>query len=151
MNSMIQYFTAILFIIISGCSASNGINNPDLTGSNETVFAVGYASISEQNGRTQEEKSLRAMRASKLDAYRELSEQIYGLRISATTSLSNQQLGPENTNGAVDGIIRGAKVIRSYPVGDSYVTEMELNLGLMERMKQHGEVFHVPNNQQVMF
>lgn len=91
------------------------------------------------------------MRASKLDAYRELSEQIYGLRISATTSLSNQQLGPENTDGAVDGVIRGAKVIRSYPVGDSYVTEMELNLGLMERMKQHGEVFHVPNNQQVMF
>ncbi|WP_239995565.1 hypothetical protein [Photobacterium phosphoreum] len=48
-------------------------------------------------------------------------------------------------------MIRGAKVTRSYPVGDSYVTEMELNLGLMERMKQHGEVFHVPNNQQVMF
>ena len=130
---------------------SNSATNPDLTRSNEIVFAVGYASISEQNGRTQEEKSLRAMRASKVDAYRELSEQIYGLRISATTSLSNQQLGPENTDGAVDGIIRGAKVVRSYPVGDSYVTEMELNLGLMERMKQHGEVFHVPNNQQVMF
>ncbi|MEC6795984.1 flagellar biosynthesis protein FlgP [Photobacterium sp. S4TG1] len=148
---MIKWLIMVLLILISGCSASNSGSNPDLTHSNERVFAVGYASISEQNGRTQEEKSLRAMRASKVDAYRELSEQIYGLRISATTSLSNQQLGPENTNGAVDGIIRGAKVIRSYPVGDSYVTEMELNLGLMERMKQHGEVFHVPNNQQVMF
>ncbi|KAE8176565.1 LPP20 family lipoprotein [Photobacterium carnosum] len=148
---MSKWLAVMLLIVISGCSASNSATNPDLTRSNERVFAVGYASISEQNGRTQEEKSLRAMRASKLDAYRELSEQIYGLRISATTSLSNQQLGPENTDGAVDGIIRGAKVIRSYPVGDSYVTEMELNLGLMERMKQHGEVFHVPNNQQIMF
>ncbi|MCD9500669.1 LPP20 family lipoprotein [Photobacterium phosphoreum] len=148
---MTKWLTVMLLVAISGCSASNGALIPDLTNSNEMVFAVGYASISEQNGRTQEEKSLRAMRASKLDAYRELSEQIYGLRISATTSLSNQQLGPENTDGAVDGVIRGAKVIRSYPVGDSYVTEMELNLGLMERMKQHGEVFHVPNNQQVMF
>ncbi|KJG11084.1 flagellar protein FlgP [Photobacterium kishitanii] len=148
---MTQWLIVILLVVISGCSTSNGGLNPDLTHSNEIVSAVGYASISEQSGRTQEEKSLRAMRASKLDAYRELSEQIYGLRISATTSLSNQQLGPENTDGAVDGIIRGAKVIRSYPVGDSYVTEMELNLGLMERMKQHGEVFHVPNNQQVMF
>ena len=148
---MSKWLAVMLLIVISGCSASNSATNPDLTRSNERVFAVGYASISEQNGRTQEDKSLRAMRASKLDAYRELSEQIYGLRISATTSLSNQQLGPENTDGAVDGIIRGAKVIRSYPVGDSYVTEMELNLGLMERMKQHGEVFHVPNNQQVMF
>lgn len=148
---MTKWLTVMLLVAISGCSASNCALTPDLTNSNEMVFAVGYASISEQNGRTQEEKSLRAMRASKLDAYRELSEQIYGLRISATTSLSNQQLGPENTDGAVDGVIRGAKVIRSYPVGDSYVTEMELNLGLMERMKQHGEVFHVPNNQQVMF
>ena len=148
---MTKWLTVMLLVAISGCSASNGALTPDLTNSNEMVFAVGYASISEQNGRTQEEKSLRAMRASKLDAYRELSEQIYGLRISATTSLSNQQLGPENTDGAVDGVIRGAKVIRSYPIGDSYVTEMELNLGLMERMKQHGEVFHVPNNQQVMF
>ncbi|CEO40008.1 flagellar biosynthesis protein FlgP [Photobacterium kishitanii] len=148
---MTQWLIVMLLVVISGCSTSNGGLNPDLTHSNEIVSAVGYASISEQSGRTQEEKSLRAMRASKLDAYRELSEQIYGLRISATTSLSNQQLGPENTDGAVDGIIRGAKVIRSYPVGDSYVTEMELNLGLMERMKQHGEVFHVPNNQQVMF
>ncbi|PST96937.1 LPP20 family lipoprotein [Photobacterium iliopiscarium] len=148
---MSKWLAVMLLIVISGCSASNSATNPDLTRSNEIVFAVGYASISEQNGRTQEEKSLRAMRASKVDAYRELSEQIYGLRISATTSLSNQQLGPENTDGAVDGIIRGAKVVRSYPVGDSYVTEMELNLGLMERMKQHGEVFHVPNNQQVMF
>ncbi|MCD9468433.1 LPP20 family lipoprotein [Photobacterium iliopiscarium] len=148
---MTKWLTIMLLILISGCSTSNNSIYPDLTNSNEIVFAVGYASISEQNGRTQEEKSLRAMRASKVDAYRELSEQIYGLRISATTSLSNQQLGPENTDGAVDGIIRGAKVVRSYPVGDSYVTEMELNLGLMERMKQHGEVFHVPNNQQVVF
>lgn len=148
---MTKCLIMVLLILISGCSSSNSGTHPNLTNSNERVFAVGYALISEQNGRTQEEKSLRAMRASKVDAYRELSEQIYGLRISATTSLSNQQLGPENTNGAVDGIIRGAKVIRSYPVGDSYVTEMELNLGLMERMKQHGEVFHVPNNQQVMF
>ncbi|SMY14879.1 LPP20 family lipoprotein [Photobacterium aquimaris] len=148
---MMKWLAVMLLVAVSGCSTSNNGLNSNLTHSNELVSAVGYASISEQNGRTQEEKSLRAMRASKLDAYRELSEQIYGLRISATTSLSNQQLGPETTDGAVDGIIRGAKVIRSYPVGDNYVTEMELNLGLMERMKQHGEVFHVPNNQQVMF
>ncbi len=34
----------------------NGGLNPDLTHSNEIVSAVGYASISEQSGRTQEEK-----------------------------------------------------------------------------------------------
>ncbi|PHZ59129.1 flagellar biosynthesis protein FlgP [Photobacterium leiognathi] len=146
---------AAAILLLSGCSNTSSVGTkppgPDLTQSKDVIQAVGYASISEQKGRTKEEKSIRAMRASKLDAYRELSEQIYGLRISATTSLDDQQLGYENTDGAVDGVIRGAKVIRSYPVGDSYVTEMELNIGLMERMKQHGEVFHVPNKQEVMF
>lgn len=145
---------AVAMLWLSGCSSSStggAHTGTDLTQSKEIIQAVGYASISEQKGRTKEEKSIRAMRASKLDAYRELSEQIYGLRISATTSLDDQQLGYEMTEGAVDGVIRGAKIIRSYPVGDSYVTEMELNIGLMERMKQHGEVFHVPNKQEVMF
>ncbi len=37
------------------------------------------------------------------------------------------------------------------PVGDSYVHRKWSSIGLMERMKQHGEVFHVPNKQEVMF
>ncbi|EAS44520.1 flagellar biosynthesis protein FlgP [Photobacterium profundum] len=117
----------------------------------DIVTAVGYATISEQRGRTNEEKRIRAMRASKIDAYRELTEQVYGMRISARAEMDDQQLGVESTDGAVDGIIRGAKVISSYPVGDSYVTEMELDLSVMDRMKKHGEVYHVPTNQETMF
>jgi len=71
--------------------------------------------------------------------------------IIARAEMDDQQWGVESTDGAVDGIIRGAKVISSYPVGDSYVTEMELDLSVMERMKKHGEVYHVPTNQETMF
>ncbi len=53
---MTQWLIVILLVVISGCSTSNGGLNPDLTHSNEIVSAVGYASISEQSGRTQEEK-----------------------------------------------------------------------------------------------
>ena len=87
-----------------------------------TLVAVGYATISEQKGRNDEERRVRAMRASKIDAYRELAEQVYGMRISGRAELQDQRLGVENTSGAVDGVIRGAEVVRSYPVGDSYVT-----------------------------
>ncbi|MGF1691140.1 LPP20 family lipoprotein [Photobacterium kagoshimensis] len=140
-----RIWMAAILLLLVGCQPLVEIRDDDV------ITAVGYASISEQRGRTLEEKQVRAMRASKIDAYRELTEQVYGMRISARAGMEDQQLGVENTDGAVDGIIRGARVIRSYPVGDSYVTEMEVDLKTMERMKDHGEVFHVPSNQETMF
>lgn len=140
-----RYWFLLVFFVLAGCQPLTEIRNDDL------ITAVGYASITEQRGRTVEEKRVRAMRASKIDAYRELTEQVYGMRISARAGMEDQQLGIENTDGAVDGIIRGAEVIRSYPVGDSFVTEMQLDLRKMDRMKEHGEVYHVPTNQETMF
>ena len=69
----------------------------------EILVAVGYASVSEQTGRTTEEKRVRAMRASKIDAYRELAEQVYGMRVSGRAELADQRLGVVSTTGAVDG------------------------------------------------
>ncbi|WP_407676546.1 LPP20 family lipoprotein [Photobacterium obscurum] len=142
---MMRYWFLLVLFALAGCQPLTEMRNEDL------LTAVGYASISEQRGRTIEEKRVRAMRASKIDAYRELTEQVYGMRISARAGMEDQQLGVENTDGAVDGIIRGAEVIRSYPVGDSFVTEMQLDLRKMDRLKQHGEVFHVPTNQETIF
>lgn len=112
------------------------------------LSAVGYASISEQKGRDEEEKQVRAMRASKMDAYRELAEQVYGLRVSARADLTDQRLGTELTSGAVDGVIRGAEVVRSYKVGDSYVTELRLDVKKMDRLRDYGEVQQVPEKRQ---
>ncbi|MCG7498469.1 flagellar biosynthesis protein FlgP [Vibrio sp. Of7-15] len=141
------WFLGAFLLGLVGCQPLTTMRADDI------ITAVGYAPISEQRGRTEEEKKIRAMRASKVDAYRELTEQVYGLRISGRADLADQQLGVENTSGAVDGVIRGAEVIRSYPVGDSYVTELKLDLRKMEKMKNHGEVFEVPekNQRQTLF
>lgn len=40
--------------------------------------AIGYAPISSQRGESDSMKLIMAMKASKLDAYRELTEQVYG-------------------------------------------------------------------------
>ncbi|MFB9134995.1 flagellar assembly lipoprotein FlgP [Vibrio sp. AK197] len=114
----------------------------------EWLTAVGYASISEQKGRNDEEKQVRAMRASKIDAYRELAEQVYGMRVSGRAALQDQRLGTELTSGAVDGVIRGAEVVRSYKVGDSYVTELRLDINKMNRLRDYGEVQQVPEKRQ---
>ncbi len=114
----------------------------------EILVAVGYASISEQSGRNDEERRVRAMRASKIDAYRELAEQVYGMRVSGRAQLEDQRLGVESTSGAVDGVIRGAEIVRSYPVGDSYVTELRLDIRKMDKLRDYGEVQQIPEKRQ---
>ncbi|PJC86006.1 flagellar biosynthesis protein FlgP [Vibrio sp. HA2012] len=137
-------FLAIIamVIVVSGCQPLQAMRDDNV------LVAVGYASISEQKGRTDEEKRVRAMRASKIDAYREMAEQIYGMRVSGRADLKDQRLGEERTSGAVDGVIRGAEVIRSYPVGDSYVTELQLDIDKMDRLRDYGEVQQVPKKRQ---
>lgn len=129
-------------LIMVGCQPLNTMR-PD-----DWLTAVGYASISEQIGRNEEEKQVRAMRASKIDAYRELAEQVYGMRVSGRADLKDQRLGTERTSGAVDGVIRGAEVVRSYKVGDSYVTELRLDIQKMNKLRDYGEVQQVPEKRQ---
>ena len=52
-----------------------------------TISAVGYAPISAQRGQDDSTKMLMALKASKLDAYRELTEQVYGQKVDEDISL----------------------------------------------------------------
>lgn len=139
MKKLIFVVAALLLV---GCQPLQNMRPGDY------LVAVGYASISEQKGRNDEERRIRAMRASKIDAYRELAEQVYGMRVSGRAELEDQRLGTERTSGAVDGVIRGAEVVRSYPVGDSYVTELQLDIRKMEQLRNYGEVQAVPEKRQ---
>ncbi|WP_372436268.1 flagellar assembly lipoprotein FlgP [Vibrio metschnikovii] len=141
MRSPLLFFLTIV-ILLTGCQPLQAMREDDW------LTAVGYASISEQRGRDDEEKQVRAMRASKIDAYRELAEQVYGMRVSGRADLHDQRLGTELTSGAVDGVIRGAEVVRSYKVGDSYVTELRLDIRKMDRLRSYGEVQQVPEKRQ---
>lgn len=138
-------FMVLALSLLTACQPLTTIRSEDL------LSAVGTASISAQRGDTLEEKQFRAMRASKLEAYKELSEQVYGVRVSGVMQLNDQALEVDRTNGSVDGIIRAAEVISSYKVGDSYVTELQLNLRKMREMSQFGEAYQVPRNDTIIF
>ncbi len=135
---MKKFIFVITTLLLVGCQSLQQMRQDEL------LVAVGYASISKQTGRTAEEKRVRAMRASKIDAYRELAEQVYGMHVSARAELQDQRLGTESTSGAVDGVIRGAEVVRSYLVEDSYVTELRLDIRKMNKLREYGEVQQVP-------
>lgn len=92
------------------------------------LHAVGYAPIQAQRGNDNSSKMLMALKASKLDAYRELTEQVYGQKVDGDETLANLIITNTHLKSSVEGVIRGARVVKSYPVGeDTYATELELD------------------------
>lgn len=98
--------------------------------------AVGYAPISLQYGQSHDQKTLMAIKASKLDAYRELAEQLYGYKIDGNTSLKSMMLKDDKLEGKVQGLVTGARIVKSYAVGDVYTTEVELDTQLVYELYQ---------------
>lgn len=92
------------------------------------LTATGYAPIKAQIAKDKTRKQLMAIKASKLDAYRELTEQVFGQKVDGDQSLANLVVSNSRLKSSVEGVIRGARVIKSYPVGeDTYATELELD------------------------
>lgn len=120
---------ALTTLVLTGCSGLTTYveYEPVEPESFPVISATGIAPLSLQQGATEQEKMRRAMRAAKLDAYRELAEQVYGQRIQGSSEVNDLVLGNDSFKVQVDGVIRGARVVRSYPVDDSYVTELELD------------------------
>lgn len=112
-------------------NASLAVHYTD-TGVNElddypVLRATGYAVLSRQRGATQAEKQLNAMQASKMEAYRELTEQVVGVYVKANSRNTNKIEREDRLVTEVEGLVHGARVVRQYPVGDTYCTELELD------------------------
>ena len=104
------------------------------------VQVTGYAPISLQAGQTEQHKVLMAMKASKLDAYRELTVLVHGQYLAGTTSVKDMLLQNNQFQGAVAGIVRGARVVKSYPIQtDVYATILEIDLNQVQRAWQSSQ------------
>jgi outer membrane protein FlgP len=101
------------------------------------LHAVGYAPIQLQTGETEQQQMLQAMTASKLDAYRELTEMVYGQKVDAKTELKDKVLTNSALSASVTGVIKGAKVLKTYAVNEVYITELELDFAQVYQLYQN--------------
>ncbi|MCK0526675.1 hypothetical protein [Anaerobiospirillum sp. NML120449] len=138
---MKKYISAALLasvLVLSTTGCSSVIRNTSLavhytdTGVNElddypVIRSTGYAVISRQKGSSHSEKQINAMRASKMEAYRELTEQVAGVYVKAKNSNANNIEKSDKLTTEVEGLVHGARVVRQYPLGDTYVTELEMD------------------------
>jgi hypothetical protein len=91
------------------------------------VVALGYGTESTYEGYTSGQQRLMAIRASKLDAYRSLAEQIYGIQINGSTTISAMMAKSDGLRTRVDAVLRGARIVSITPMSDgNYETVVEV-------------------------
>jgi hypothetical protein len=107
-----------------------------MTQKRETLVATGYAVISIQNHRNPAQQRLLAIRASKLDAYRALTEQVYGQQLDASTTVADMTVMSDTFRARVEGVIYGAVLVSITPVGDdTYETTMSLDRNVVNDLR----------------
>ena len=102
----------------------------------ETLVATGYAVISVQNHKLPAQQRLMAIRASKLEAYRSLTEQVYGQYLDATTTVADMMVKSDTFRSRVEGVIYGAVLVSITPVGDdTYETTLSLDRAVVNDLR----------------
>jgi hypothetical protein len=93
------------------------------------MTATGNGSMGNYSGQNSGQQRLMAMRAAKIDAYRNLAEQVYGFQISGSTTLNAFAAQNDNVRAFVEAFMRGAKVVDMTASQDGiYEATVELEL-----------------------
>ena len=114
---------------------NNALTTP-LVEKRETITATGYAVVAVQNHKNPAQQRLMAIRASKLDAYRNLTEQVYGQQLDASSTVADMVVTNDTFRTKVEGIIYGARLISITPVGeDTYETTLSLDKDVVQDLR----------------
>ena len=76
-----------------------------------SVTAIGFSSIAIQPSKSLNQRRLMAIRAAKLDAYRNLTEQLHGIYIQGETTIGEAVLTSDKLGAALRGTVIGARTV----------------------------------------
>lgn len=102
---------------------------------NKILRATGYGTVDKSDKYSRSQIKLMAMRASKMDAYRSLVEQIYGVHLDGMTTVENMVVTHDSYRAFIHAFLRGARVVRVSAIGsdlyagdDTFETVIEIDL-----------------------
>jgi len=104
---------------------------------NDSIVATGYAVISIQKSDNPAQQRILSIRASKLDAYRSLLEQVYGQYLDVNTTVAELVIKDDTFKARVQGVIYDARLISISPVGkDTYETTLSLDKSIVDDLRK---------------
>ena len=146
MKRTTAFFMAISMLALTGCQSINlsmptssrdaSSLVPPVVEKRETITATGYAVVAVQNHKNPAQQRLMAIRASKLDAYRNLTEQVYGQQLDASSTVADMVVTNDTFRAKVEGVIYGARLVSITPVGeDTYETTLTLDRDVVQDLR----------------
>ena len=103
------------------------IPSPETVPLTTDLTAFGFASITAQSATDPAQRRLQAARAAKLDAYRNLAEQLYGVRFASDSVVIDARVREDHIRSHVEGVIAGAEIVALEPLGnDTYQATVKL-------------------------
>ena len=129
-----------LSVLLGACAGNTAKYNQaimeTMVDQRESILATGYAVISIQHHDNPAQQRLLSIRASKLDAYRSLMEQVYGQYLDANTTVAEMVVESDSFRARVQGVIYGAQLVSITPVGDdTYETTLSLKRGIVDDLR----------------
>ena len=140
-KNSVRGFITMLLVLTTGCAVNMQDYNAALVQSvldrNNNIIATGYAVISVQKADTPAQQRILSIKASKLDAYKVLMEQVYGQYLDANTTVSEMIVQSDTFRAKVQGVIYGAKLVSITPVGDdTYETTLSLSNSVVDDLRK---------------
>jgi hypothetical protein len=92
--------------------------------------------ITVQNHKLPAQQRLLAIRAAKIDAYRNLAEQIYGMRLDSSTSIADMAVTSDRFRARVEGVIFGAVLSNITPTNnETYEVTLTLDSSVVNDIR----------------
>lgn len=99
------------------------------------IEATGYSVIQSHAG-SEPQQRLMAIKAARLDAFRQLAEVVYGTYIDSNTTISDLTIEDDVFRARVEGVIYGAEVIKIEPISDdTYAATLGLPRPMVEDLR----------------
>ena len=114
---VIGWTTFLVFVLLNGCETLGYSSEPDasfvepMVERRDTLTATGYAVIDVQPSDIPAQRRLLAIRVAKLDAYRGLTEQVYGQYLDSTTTVADMVVRSDSFRARVQGVVYGLSLI----------------------------------------
>lgn len=101
----------------------------------KTISATGYGTVEKSDRYSRSQIKLMAMRASKMDAYRSLAEQLNGIQLRGQTTVEDMEVSHDSYQVYLNAYLRGARIKKTSVIGtdtyagdDAFETVVELDL-----------------------
>ena len=100
-----------------------------------TITGVGFSAVSIQPGKNLNQQRIMAIKAARLDAIRQLTEQIHGIQLTGTTKIAEAIVQSDTLRADIQGVILGARTVKIEPnSSDTYEVVVEIDRPLIDEI-----------------